>query len=81
MNTNYMRDVWPRVVARRYDNGGHMIAQVEMTIEMGEELCHIPKGHHLTRSQALCYPGDVMHVFRQGESSGEGMPDSSLRSE
>lgn len=71
--TNYLRDVWPGVVARRYDEqGGHMIALVEMDIEVLGELLRIPKGHVLTREQALCYPGDVQHVFRKGDASGSG---------
>lgn len=71
-STNYLRDVWPGVVNRRYDGGGHLIALVEMDIEVLGELLRIPKGHILTRDQALCYPGDVQHVFRQGEASGSG---------
>jgi len=73
--TNYFRDVWPRVVARRYDGGGHMIALVEMDIEVDEELVRIPRGHKLTREQALRYPGDVQHVLPRGESSGAGVLD------
>lgn len=72
--TDYFREVWPRVVAYRYDKGGHMVALVEMDIEVDEELCHIPKGHKLTREQALYYPGDVLHVFRKDETGGAGMP-------
>lgn len=81
MDTDYFRDVWPRVVARRYDNGGHMIALVEMDIEIMDELLHIPAGHRLTRDQALAYPGDVQHVLPRGETSGTGtwMPDRNIR--
>ena len=72
--TNYFRDVWPRVVARRYDlQGGYMIALVEMDIEVLGELVRIPKGHTLTREQALCYPGDVQHVFKRGDAAGNGI--------
>lgn len=72
MATNYFKHVWPGIVNRRYDLGGYMIALTEMTIEIGEELLHIPVGHHLTREQALNYPGDVQHVIRTGETSGTG---------
>ncbi len=70
---NYFRDVWPRVVERRYDSGGYLIALQEMDIEVLGELVRIPRGHQLTRDQALCYPGDVQHVFRPGESGGSGL--------
>jgi len=71
--TNYFRDVWPRVVARRYDEqGGYMIALIEMDIEVLGELVRIPRGHKLTREQALCYPGDVQHVFKRGDAAGSG---------
>jgi hypothetical protein len=64
-----------RQVNRRYDSGGHMIALTALTIEVEGEPLIIPRGHHLTREQALNYPGDVLHVFRQGEASGEGIPN------
>lgn len=64
---------WEAYVDRRYDGDGHMIALNELTIEMGAELCHIPKGHKLSREEAKCYPGDVQHVFRKGETSGAGV--------
>ncbi len=67
MKTNYFRDVWPRVVARRYDGGGWMIALQALTIEMDGEPLKIPKMHRLTREEALCYPGDVAHVFPNEE--------------
>lgn len=73
METDYFRDVWPRVVARRYDGGGWMIALVEMDIEVMGELLRIPAGHKLTRDQALAYPGDVQHVWRRDETSGTGL--------
>lgn len=72
MATNFKRE-WHSVVARRYDGGGYMIALTDLTIEVDEELLHIPKGHHLTREQALCYPGDVQHVLPRGETSGAGI--------
>lgn len=72
--TNYFREVWPRVVARRYDGGGHMVALQEMDIEVMGELVRIPKDHKLSRDEALCYPGDVMHVFKKGEAAGTGWP-------
>ncbi len=74
MATNYFRDVWPKVVTRRYDGGGHMVALQEMDIEVDEELVRIPKNHALSREEALRYPGDVMHVFKRGESCGQGWP-------
>ena len=71
--TDYMRDVWPHVVARRYNGGGHLIALVEMDIEVLNELVHILPGQILTRDQALNYPGDVQHVLPRGEASGTGV--------
>lgn len=65
--------MWPKIVQRRYDSGGYMIALVEMDIEVDDELVRIPKRHHLTRDQALHYPGDVLHVLPRGESSGVGV--------
>lgn len=71
--TDYFRDVWPRVVARRYDEqGGHMLALVEMDIEVLGELVHVTPGRVLTRDEALCYHSDVQHVFRKGETGGSG---------
>lgn len=67
MATNYFRDVWPRVVKKRYDSGGWMVALQEMTIEMDGEPLKIPKMHALSREQALVYPGDVAHVFAKAE--------------
>lgn len=72
-STNYFRDVWPRVVERRYAGGGWMIALAAMDIEVDDELLHIPVGHKLTRDQALAYPGDVQHVWRRDETSGTGL--------
>jgi len=74
MATNYFRDVWPQVVARRYDGGGYMLAMQEMDIEVNEELVRIPKNHRLSREEALRYPGDVVQVFKKGEAAGMGWP-------
>jgi hypothetical protein len=54
-----------RVVQRQYDSGGWLIALQALTIEMDGEPLVIPAGHHLTREQALNYPGDVQPAFNQ----------------
>jgi hypothetical protein len=64
MTTNYYRDVWPRCVAHHYDDmRGWMMALTDVTIEIDGEPLHIPRGHRLTRQQALNYAGDVKYVY------------------
>lgn len=71
MSTNYLAQVWPGVVRRRYGLGGYMVAQQTMDVEVLGELVHIEAGQKLSEDEALVYRGDVMHVFRTGETSGE----------
>jgi hypothetical protein len=63
-----------RVVARQYDRGGWLIALQALTIEIDGEPLVIPAGHHLTREQALNYPGDVQPAFNQRVLGQYGIP-------
>jgi hypothetical protein len=66
------RKVHRENVNRHYDRGGLMIALTDTTIEMGGEPLHIPKGHRLTREQALNYAGDVEYV--NPDAAHQGAP-------
>lgn len=63
--TDYMTDIWPGVVRRRYANGGKLIAAVPCDIEVLGELVHIEVGQSLTEDQALVFSGDVLRGWRQ----------------
>ena len=63
MTTDYMRDVWPRVVARRYDLGGHMVALGACDLVVDGVAVHIEVDQVLTRDQATVYGGDVLHIL------------------
>jgi len=54
-----------RVAARQYETGGWMIALQMLTIEIDGEPLVIPAGHHLTRAEAMNYPGDVQPAFNR----------------
>ena len=75
MSTNY-RQLRRENVARHYDRGGHMIALTDATIEIDGEPLHIPKGHRLTREQALNYGGDVQYIMLPTPALSKSMAGS-----